>query len=84
MNTKLVARAAAASLHRRCLASGGVLPGPAAAAGARDVAPLTIVDPAKPCSRLGSARGRRPERRAAVRGEGRLRPGDEHDHAERR
>ena len=59
MNTKLVARAALL-LAASCLALTACSPAPPPPLVPRDVAPLAIVDPAKPCSRLGNAPGAAP------------------------
>jgi parallel beta-helix repeat protein len=59
MNTKLVARAALL-LAASCLALTACSPAPPPLLVPRDVAPLAIVDPAKPCSRIGNAPGAAP------------------------
>lgn len=57
MNTKLVARAAIPFTAIALLLLGACSPAPPPPLVPRDVPPLQIVDPAKPCSRLGTAPG---------------------------
>ena len=65
MNMKLVARAVL-PLVASCLLLTGCSPAPPPPLVPRDVAPLAIVDPAKPCSRLGTAPGTAPAPAAAT------------------
>jgi len=65
MNTKLVARAAL-PVTAILLLLGACSPAPPPPLVPRDVAPLAIVDPAKPCSGIGSAPGDAPAPAAAT------------------